>query len=90
MEEGVINEIYNIGTDCEKTVMDVAALLVKHMTPNNDNDIANHITYVPDRPFNDFRYAIDSSRLRELGWSERHTDFEANIRSLIHAKSDTE
>ena len=90
MEKGVINEIYNIGTDCEKTVMDVAAFLVKHMMPNNDNDIDNHITYVPDRPFNDFRYAIDSSRLRELGWSELHTDFEANVLSLILAKSDTE
>jgi dTDP-glucose 4,6-dehydratase/UDP-glucose 4,6-dehydratase len=83
MTAGAINEIYNIGTSCEKTVMDVAALLVKHMTKENDNDITNHITYVPDRPFNDFRYAIDSSRLRELGWSELHTDFEANVLSLI-------
>ena len=84
MEKGAINEIYNIGTDCEKTVLDVAALLVQHMT--DDKDMANHIVYVPDRPFNDFRYAIDSSRLRELGWSEVHTDFEANVRSLIPDK----
>lgn len=81
MDKGLVNEIYNIGTDCEKTVMEVAALLVEHMTA--DKDIANHIVYVPDRPFNDFRYAIDSSRLRALGWSELHTDFEANVRQLI-------
>jgi dTDP-glucose 4,6-dehydratase/UDP-glucose 4,6-dehydratase len=82
MEKGEINEIYNIGTDCEKTVMDVASLLVQHMTP--DKDIANHIVFVPDRPFNDFRYAIDSTLLRALGWSEEHQDFEANVLSLIN------
>lgn len=83
LEKGVINEIYNIGTDCEKTVMEVAALLVQHMTP--DKDIANHIVFVADRPFNDFRYAIDSTHLRALGWAEEHTDFEANVLSLIDA-----
>jgi UDP-glucose 4,6-dehydratase len=82
LEKGVINEIYNIGTDCEKTVMEVATFLVQHMTP--DKDIANHIVFVPDRPFNDFRYAIDSTCLRALGWKEEHTDFEANVLSLIH------
>jgi dTDP-glucose 4,6-dehydratase len=81
MDRGLVNEIYNIGTDCEFSVMDVAALLVKHMT--DDQSLDAHVTYVEDRPFNDFRYAIDSSRLRALGWMEEHTDFEANVRSLI-------
>ena len=83
LEQGETNEIYNIGTDSEYSVMDVASLLVKHMTP--DGVLENHVTFVPDRPFNDFRYSVDSSRLRELGWSELHTDFEANLVSLIQA-----
>jgi len=81
LEKGAIDQIYNIGTDCERTVMDVAALLVKNMT--DDKIVENHITFVADRPFNDFRYAIDSSLLRSLGWSEQSTDFEANVLSLI-------
>ena len=81
MEQGDVNEIYNIGTDCEFSVMDVATLLIKHMMDNTR--VEDHITYVEDRPFNDFRYAIDSSRLRALGWTEEHTDFEANLSSLI-------
>ena len=81
LEKGEINEIYNIGTDSEYSVMDVAALLVKHMT--TDGLVDNHVTYVEDRPFNDFRYAIDSSLLRTLGWSEQNTDFEANVLALI-------
>jgi dTDP-glucose 4,6-dehydratase len=81
LEKGDINEIYNIGTNSEYSVMDVATLLVKHMTA--DGILENHIQAVSDRPFNDFRYSVDSSRLRELGWAEVHTDFEANILQLI-------
>ena len=87
LDKGVINEIYNIGTTCERSVLDVAALLIKHV--KGVEDITDHIVYVPDRPFNDFRYAIDSTRLRELGWSEKHTDFEANVRSLISVATAT-
>lgn len=83
IEKGEVDQIYNIGTDCERTVMEVAELLVQHMTP--DKDIANHVTYVPDRPFNDFRYAIDSSLLRSLGWTEECKDFEGNVQLLIAA-----
>jgi len=81
LERGEVNQIYNIGTDCEHSVMDVAMLLVEHMTA--DKNLSAHVTYVEDRPFNDFRYAIDSSRLRALGWVEEHTDFTANLLSLI-------
>ena len=83
LENGAINQIYNIGTDCERTVMDVATFLVQHMT--TDKEVANHVTFVADRPFNDFRYAIDSTLLRSLGWTEEHTDFEANVLTLIRA-----
>jgi dTDP-D-glucose 4,6-dehydratase len=83
LERGDINEIYNIGTDQEWSVIDVARLLVVEMT--SDGIFENHVTFVADRPFNDFRYSVDSTRLRELGWSELHTDFKANVRALIAA-----
>jgi len=81
LEKGEINEIYNIGTDSEFSVLDVATLLVKYMT--TDGTLEKHVCFVPDRPFNDFRYSVDSSRLRELGWSEVHTDFQKNLLTLI-------
>ncbi len=87
LEKGEINEIYNIGTDQEWSVMDVARLLVTEMT--SDGILENHVTFVADRPFNDFRYSVDSTRLRELGWRELHTDFKANVRSLIVAATAT-
>jgi len=79
--KGQINEIYNIGTTQEFSVMDVARILIDRMTA--DKILANHITFVEDRPFNDFRYSVDTSELKALGWKEQHTDFVRNIELLI-------
>jgi dTDP-glucose 4,6-dehydratase len=81
LHRGEINEIYNIGTQQEYSVMDVASLLINKMT--TDKRVDNHIVFVEDRPFNDFRYSVDTTRLRELGWTELHTNFERNIDALI-------
>jgi dTDP-glucose 4,6-dehydratase len=78
---GEINEIYNIGTSQEYSVLDVAQLLVERLT--DDKHLKNHIVYVDDRPFNDFRYAVDRRALCALGWKETHTNFIENIESLI-------
>jgi dTDP-glucose 4,6-dehydratase len=81
--KGELNEVYNIGTSQEYSVMDVATLLIKKMT--NDGNINDHIEFVEDRPFNDFRYSVNSELLKTLGWSEVHTDFNKNIDMLINA-----
>ena len=81
LKKGEINEVYNIGTSQEYSVMDVATLLVKKMT--DDGVLENHVQYVEDRPFNDFRYSVDTTKLKELGWCEVHTNFEENIDRII-------
>lgn len=68
-EKGDINNIYNIGTRNEYSVMEIATMLL-HMIKGNEHDIQDHIEYIPDRNFNDFRYAIDSTFLQTLGWKE--------------------
>jgi hypothetical protein len=72
--KGELNEVYNIGTTQEYSVMDVATLLIEKMT--DYKDINNHIEFVEDRPFNDFRYSVNSELLKTLGWSEIYTDFD--------------
>ena len=78
---GVLNEVYNIGTKQEYSVMDVATLLIERMT--EDRTINNHVIFVEDRPFNDFRYSVDTTLLKSLGWEEKYTNFIENIESLI-------
>ena len=79
--KGKLNEVYNIGTQQEYSVMDVASLLVDKMT--DDKDINNHVIFVEDRPFNDFRYSVDITLLKSLGWEEKYTKFIDNVVSLL-------
>ena len=79
--KGVLNEVYNIGTTQEFSVMDVAKLLVDKLT--DDKNLENHIEFVEDRPFNDFRYSVDTTLLKSLGWDELFVNFNANINYLI-------
>ncbi len=81
-QKGELNEVYNIGTTQEYSVLDVATLLVNQLT--QDKVLENHIEFVEDRPFNDFRYSVDSSLLKELGWEEKYTNFVENIMSLLY------
>lgn len=69
MTNGHIGMIYNIGTDNEYSVLDVAKLIVEKYKPGES--IEDWIEFVPDRHFNDFRYSVDSTSLRNLGWKEK-------------------
>jgi len=68
---GHIGRSYNIGGENEARNIDIvhkicAILDAKRPT---DHPYANLITFVPDRPGHDMRYAIDPTRIRdELGW----------------------
>lgn len=87
LERGRIGETYNVGGASERRNIDVVSGICETMDalaprPNN----ASHrefITFVPDRPGHDFRYAIDFSKLRsELGWQPRHS-FEEGLRATV-------
>jgi dTDP-glucose 4,6-dehydratase len=75
------NQIYNIGSTQEYSVMDIAAILVKQI--KHTEKIDDYIEYVTDRPFNDFRYSVTCDKLLALGWKIEHTDFEQNIAALL-------
>lgn len=69
VDKGIIGEIYNIGCRDELTVMQVAERVV-HLLKGPAEDVKSHITFVPDRNFNDLRYDIDSSKMATLGWKQ--------------------
>lgn len=78
--KGVIGETYNIGTDRELTVLEVADELRKRICPEKKLD--EIVEYVNDRPYNDSRYKISSDKLRALGWKEE-VDFEKGVDELV-------
>lgn len=77
---GKIMDIYNIGTDNEHSVIDIATKI--HSKICKDKEFDNCIVHVEDRLFNDFRYCVDSSKLHEIGWSAI-TDFETGLDKTI-------
>ncbi len=78
--KGEENKIYNIGTDNEYSVIDIASRLHNLLSP--DTQLDEHIKHVDDRLFNDFRYCIDSNNLHDLGWKPE-TDFETGLQKTI-------
>lgn len=42
----------------------------------------NWINYIEDRQFQDYRYSIDSSKLRKLGWKDEINFKQALLNSI--------
>ncbi|KAL2087482.1 hypothetical protein ACEWY4_016310 [Coilia grayii] len=71
MEQGVVGEIYNIGTNFEIPVIQLARELVRMMKHAPDGDLDDWLVFVKDRPHNDLRYPISSNKLYKLGWKPK-------------------
>lgn len=76
-ERGEPGRIYNIGADAQRSNLSVVRTLLDVFGLPDDR-----IEYVKDRPAHDRRYAVDSSRVRDLGWSPTHS-FESGIADTI-------
>lgn len=66
LKKGEIGETYCIGGE-EKTNLEVTEHLLKITGKNK-----SWIEFVGNRAVNDFRYAIDDSKIRKLGWKPKH------------------
>ncbi|NDE16965.1 NAD-dependent epimerase/dehydratase family protein [bacterium] len=80
LDKGRIGEIYNIGSREERSVLEVARLLIRKII--NTEKWEDWIEYIEDRPFNDQRYYISSEKLRALGW-EPVVGFEEGIDRVL-------
>jgi dTDP-glucose 4,6-dehydratase len=86
-ERGRVGETYNIGASCEKTALEMVKKICAAVAAETGRDVAEYeklITFVPDRPGHDMRYAIDASKVRnELGWAPQ-VGFEEGLRQTVH------
>jgi dTDP-glucose 4,6-dehydratase len=83
---GQPGETYNIGGHNELSNLHLVQQLcdlVDEMKPSLGGHSRSLITFVPDRPGHDRRYAIDASKIqRDLGWTPAHT-FETGLRETV-------
>ena len=90
LDSGNCGEVYNIGSQNEKTNIDVVRILcdtLDEICPVNRNaSITSYhdlITFVENRPGHDKRYAIDATKIKtELGWQPTET-FTTGIRKTV-------
>jgi dTDP-glucose 4,6-dehydratase len=86
LEHGQTGETYNVGGRNERTnlhVVETICDLLDQIAPSAAGSRRGLVTFVPDRPGHDRRYAIDASKLeRELGWQAKET-FESGIAKTV-------
>lgn len=83
---GKKGESYNVGGHNERNnlqIVDTVCSILDELQPWQSHLYKELISFVPDRPGHDFRYAIDPTKIsRELGW-ESLTTFEEGIRKTV-------
>ncbi len=82
--KGEPGEIYNLGTGVETTNLKLTHLILKLL--NKPESLIQPIT---DRPGHDRRYALDCSKIEELGWKSKH-NFEQAVEATVKWYVDNE
>lgn len=68
LHKGEMGQIYNVDSRDEISNLELARRLCRDF---GIEKLHKRIEYTRDRPFNDLRYAVDGSKLRQLGWKQR-------------------
>src|SRR6266545_3670067 len=77
LRRGATAQTYNIGAGNEISNLDLTRRILAAFGAGDEM-----IEYVADRPGHDWRYSLDASRVRELGWEPAH-DFESGLAETI-------
>jgi len=67
IEKGTAGEVYNISSDQERTNIEIIDMMCKELGVGKEV-----LEFVDDRKGHDFRYAVDASKLKALGWKSEY------------------
>lgn len=81
LHKGQNGKIYNVSSNDEFSVLDIAKILIKKI--KNTDDYQKWITFVKDREFNDMRYYICSDKLQKMGWNIK-VNFDQGLQKTIN------
>jgi len=77
LREGDVGEIYNIGSNTEKTNLGVTETILDTVGASDDL-----IEFVDDRAGHDQRYALETEKIEALGWEPEYT-FENGLERTV-------
>jgi dTDP-glucose 4,6-dehydratase len=80
LHKGVDGEVYNIGVDNERNNLEITRMILSILGKSEDL-----LKFVEDRPGHDRRYAIDSTKILDLGWKPEYTpdQFERGMKETV-------
>ncbi len=82
IEQGVIGEIYNVAGGFEQQNIETVKQIVDCYGIKKYESYLNYIDFTYNRPGQDVRYALDDTKIRQLGWSPKK-DFKEEIKSIV-------
>ena len=87
IKSGVVNEIYNICGGLEKNNFDVVEKIIR-LYHNSDKNPDDYLDFSIGRPGQDIRYALDDSKIRNLGWCPKK-DFDEELIKIVEYYKNT-
>ena len=75
-----MDQIYNVGSYDEISNLTLCSKLLTYLNipHKTQEELHKWVKHTHDRPFNDHRYAVDGTKLRQLGW-EQKTSFSVGM-----------
>ena len=76
LQNAPANEAYNVGTGVEYNNLEISKKICAFLGKEPKFE------FVKDRPGHDFRYSVDFTKLKNLGWSPQHT-FDSGMEASV-------
>ncbi len=85
LDYGVIGENYNIGSgyETENIILVKKICNIYNSLSHTSFDAKKLIKYVKDRPGHDFRYALNSKKIKTLGWKKKYNFDTSLLKTII-------
>ena len=86
LKKGTIGETYNIGGNNQTSNIEITqkiCSILDKLSPNKKGNHSQLIEFVQDRPGHDFRYNLDTSKIKkELNWQPSET-FDSGLEKTV-------
>jgi dTDP-glucose 4,6-dehydratase len=80
LHKGLAGETYNVGSGNERSNLQI----IKQLCKIFDKKFEDIVEFVEDRKGHDFRYALDSTKIKEeLGWQPNHIPFHDRLAHTV-------
>lgn len=87
LKKGKIGQSYNIGSNSEMNNLSLAKIILKYLSKycssNKKRTYLHLIKFVKDRKAHDFRYSVNSGKIKKLGWKPKN-NFKKSIGKIIN------